>query len=227
MNKIVFLYLFWLLPMVVVSQTESELALDSLYREDQIYIGVTYNTFIQAPESLSQTNFSPGFKVGFIRDFPINYKRNIAIGLGVGYALNAYSQNLKISADTSGNLNYEFLTGQNYQKNRFSYQAVEIPIEFRWRTSNAQSYKFWRIYSGFKASYIFTSKSLYRAENQTEINRDLDLNPWQYGLTLSAGYNNWNASLYYGLNSIFENASTAQTSFEMKSLRIGIMFYIL
>ena len=101
--------------MVVVSQAESEVALDSLYREDQIYIGVTYNTFIQAPESLSQTNFSPGFKVGFIRDFPINSKRNIAIGLGVGYALNAYVQNLKISADTSGNLNYEFLTGQNYQ----------------------------------------------------------------------------------------------------------------
>ncbi|MEC8537161.1 MAG: PorT family protein, partial [Bacteroidota bacterium] len=72
MNKIVFLYLFWLLPMVVISQAESEVALDSLYREDQIYIGVTYNTFIQAPESLSQTNFSPGFKVGLIRDFPIN-----------------------------------------------------------------------------------------------------------------------------------------------------------
>ena len=95
MNKIVFLYLFWLLPMVVVSQAESEVALDSLYREDQIYIGVTYNTFIQAPESLSQTNFSPGFKVGLIRDFPINSKRNIAIGLGAGYALNAYVQIIK------------------------------------------------------------------------------------------------------------------------------------
>ena len=106
-------------------------------------------------------------------------------------------------------------------------RQVEIPIEFRWRTSNAKSYKFWRIYSGFKASYIFTSKSLYRAENQTEINRNLELKSWQYGLTFSVGYNNWNAFLYYGLNSIFENASTAQTTLEMKSLRIGIMFYIL
>ena len=67
-----------MLPVFVNSQNISDDALDSLYREDQIYFGVTYNTFINSPEAFSQTNFSPALKMGIIRDFPINSRRNTA-----------------------------------------------------------------------------------------------------------------------------------------------------
>ncbi|MAH20867.1 MAG: hypothetical protein CMB96_05480 [Flavobacteriaceae bacterium] len=227
MKKKRILILLFALPFIGLSQNASEVAIDTLYREDQIYFGVTYNTLIDTPEVYTQTNFSPGFKAGFIRDFPINKKRNIAFGLGFGYALNISAQNLKITPTVNGSFDYEFLSGQNYQKNRFSYQAIEIPFEFRWRTSTAQSNKFWRIYTGFKASYVFASRTFFKANNETRIYKDLELNPWQYGLTLSAGYNNWNAFIYYGLNSIFETASINQNPLEMKSLKVGLMFYIL
>ena len=221
------LILLFALPFIGLSQNASEVAIDTLYREDQIYFGFTYNTLIDTPETYTQTNFSPGFKAGFIRDFPINKKRNIAFGLGFGYALNTSAQNLKITPIVNGSFDYEFLSGQNYQKNRFSYQAIEIPFEFRWRTSTAQSNKFWRIYTGFKASYVFASRTFFKANNETTIYRDLELNPWQYGLTLSAGYNNWNAFIYYGLNAIFEMVSINQSPLEMKSLKVGLIFYIL
>ena len=221
------LLLLFALPFITISQNTSEVAIDTLYREDQIYFGVTYNTLIDTPEAYTQTNFSPGFKAGFIRDFPINKKRNIAFGLGFGYALNTSAQNLKITPTVNGSFDYEFMSGQNYQKNRFSYQAIEIPFEFRWRTSTAQSNKFWRIYTGFKASYVFASRTFFKANNETTIYKDLELNPWQYGLTLSAGYNNWNAFIYYGINAIFETASINQNPLEMKSLKVGLMFYIL
>ena len=217
----------FVLPFIGLSQSVSKNAIDTLYREDQIYFGITYNTLIDTPEAYTQTNFSPGLKAGFIRDFPINKKRNIAFGLGFGYALNISAQNLKITPTVNGSFDYEFLYGQNYQKNRFSYQAIEIPFEFRWRTSTAQSNKFWRIYTGFKASYVFASRTFFKANNETIIYKDLELNPWQYGLTLSAGYNNWNAFIYYGLNPIFETVSINQNPLEMKSLKVGLMFYIL
>jgi len=147
--------------------------------------------------------------------------------VGLGYAFNSSAQNLKITPNVNGSFDYEFMSGQNYQKNRFSYQVIEIPVEFRWRTSTAQSNKFWRIYTGIKASYIFTSRTFFKANNETTIYRDLELSPWQYGLTLSAGYNNWNAFIYYGLNPIFETVSINNNPLDMKSFKVGLMFYIL
>jgi hypothetical protein len=55
----------------------------------------------------------------------------------------------------------------------------------------------------------------------------LNLNPWQYGLTLSLGYNNWNGYLYYGLNPMFRDAYVDQDELELKSVKIGLMFYFL
>ena len=69
---------------------------DALYREDQFYFGLTYNTFLDTPNGFSQSGFSPGLKLGFIRDFPINSKRTIAVALGLGYAFNTHSENIKI-----------------------------------------------------------------------------------------------------------------------------------
>ena len=73
---------------------------DSLYREDQIYIGVTYNALINLPTGVSQNSFSTGLNLGVIRDFPINKRRNVAIGLGLGYSVNLFNQNIKIGSST-------------------------------------------------------------------------------------------------------------------------------
>ena len=199
---------------------------DALYREDQFYFGLTYNTFSDTPNSFSQSGFSPGIKLGFIRDFPINSKRTIAIALGLGYAFNTYSENIKITklADV---FQYEIVNANSFKKNRFSHHGIEIPLEFRWRTSSPQEYKFWRIYAGFKASYVFASNYLFEnSAGRTRLDH-LNLNPWQYGLTLSLGYNNWNGYLYYGLNPMFRDAYVDQDELELKSVKIGLMFYFL
>jgi hypothetical protein len=31
---------------------------------------------------------------------------------------------------------------------KFTQLLVEVPLEFRWRSSTFESYKFWRIYGG-------------------------------------------------------------------------------
>ena len=221
------LSLLYVIPLFSISQNILIKDLDSLYREDQIYFGFSYNSLTDVPEAFAQTNFSPAFKIGAIRDFPINCKRNIALGFGLGYALNIYAQNLKISTDINNVFSYELQSDQNYKKNRFSFHAIEFPFEFRWRTSNAQTHKFWRIYTGFKASYIFSSSAFYKSENQTITEKDLELRSWQYGLTLSAGYNNWNAFIYYGLNPIFDDIAVNQSVLEIKTIKVGLIFYIL
>lgn len=201
---------------------------DSLYREDQFYLGVTYNLLNNKPSGVSQNKFSSGFHFGFIRDMPINKRRNKSIGVGLGLSFNSYNQNLLIS-ENSKDVDFSVLGDDvNYSKNKFYTSVVELPIEFRWRTSTAKEYSFWRIYTGVKFGYVFSSSSKYQSEPENiRIKQIESFNTLQYGLTLSAGYSTWNFNLYYGLNPIFNATTVDNNPIDMSDIKIGLMFYIL
>ena len=204
-------------------------SLDSLYKEDQFYFGVTYNLLTNMPKGMSQNGFSSGFHFGFIKDMPINKNRNWALGLGIGYSTNSINQDLLISKNQQGNLNYELLESSQFTKNKFSRHLIEIPFELRWRTSTFDSYKFWRIYTGFKLGYVFASKAKFKSSSQNIKHTNIDdFEKLQYGLTLSIGYNTWNAYLYYALNPIFKKEAMLNgKTMDIKSVKIGLIFYIL
>ncbi len=203
---------------------------DSLYKEDQFYIGTTYNLLGNQPEALSQTSFSLGFHLGFIKDMPINKKRNTSIGIGLGYSTNSYIQNILIQKDVTGDFNYSIIDGEtSFSKNKFSEHVVEVPIEFRWRSSTVESYNFWRVYLGAKFGYAFANRSKFIGDlGELKYNNNPDFNKIQYGITLSLGYNTWNIYTYYGLNSIFKDTVMLDGSvLEINAIKIGLMFYIL
>jgi hypothetical protein len=200
---------------------------DDNYLEDQLYIGLTYNVLNNKPTGFNQNGLSGGLSFGFIKDLPINEKRNKAIGIGLGYSYNAYIQNLKIT-DTGSSTVFEIIEAQNFNSNRLSTHAVEVPIELRWRTSTPSDYSFWRIYTGIKLGYLFASNARFSDTSGTIILKGIDkLNTFQYGLTLSAGYGTLNLNLYYGLNTFFENAQVNNEPIDLKQLNIGLIFYIM
>ena len=211
----------------VKAQVNQTIEQDSLYREDQFYVSVTYNALIDLPNNVSQNSFSTGVHLGVIRDFPLNKRRNIALALGLGYSFNSFNQNIRISGYNP--YNYTILESYNYSKNNFAQHFIEVPFEFRWRTSNAQSYKFWRVYTGLKLGYLIASKSVFNDRSGSENQKNLtDLNKLQYGLTMGIGYNTWNGYIYYGLNPIFNDVSTIDLqSIDMSALKIGLIFYLL
>jgi len=202
-------------------------AIDSLYREDQFYFGTTYNIFTKKPLGVSQNSFSAGLSGGFLRDFPINKKRTVAIAPGLGFSYTNYKHNLVVS-ELDNVRSYELIASDAVlDKNKLSLLAVDLPLEFRWRTSTFESHKFWRIYTGIKASYVLLSRSKYSADNgnYTVVNNS-DINKFQYGIYASAGYNTWNLYAYYGLSDIFKKNILTPTG-NIKTLNIGLMFYIL
>lgn len=213
----------------ILGQDSIKSITDNLYREDQFYFGVTFNLLGKLPQDMSQNGFSSGFHLGFIRDMPINKSRTLAFGLGLGYSANSFNQNLLISTDQQGELNYQILESASFTKNKFSMHLVELPFEFRWRTSTTDSYKFWRIYSGFKFGYVLASTSKFIGSPQNIKLKNIDhFEKIQYGFTLSVGYNTWNAYLYYALNPIFKNeANIDGKSIDVNAIKIGLIFYIL
>lgn len=234
MRQLHFILLFLFSIQLTISQedvsenNDSSSIVDNLYKEDQFYFSVSYNLLSNMPESMSQKGFSTGFTLGYIKDIPLNTRRNFGLGIGLGISTNSYNNNLKISK-SNGSYNYELIDLEDFTKNKFSTQLVELPIELRWRTSTPEEYKFWRIYAGVKLGYIVTSKAKSKGGGETIKISNLEaIEKLRYGLTLSAGYSTWNVNLYYGLNPIFDDSVIINgEKTDIRIVKIGLKFYIL
>lgn len=208
---------------------EASQVVDSLYREDQFYIGVSFNLLGDKPSNVVQNGFSGSLQAGFIRDMPINKNRTRAIGIGVGIAGDTFNQNLFISEDEDGVLYDVIPSDINEDINRFTYYSIEMPIEYRWRTSTPSSYSFWRIHAGVRLGYIYSFNATFENDGETIVVRDFpELNTFQYGLTLSFGYGAFNFQGYYGLNTLFnDDAIIRNESLDLQVLRLGLQFFFL
>lgn len=203
--------------------------IDSLYREDQFYAGINYNSIVKKPEGVSQEKISFGFSVGFLRDMPINKKRTFAIAPGIGFSFNNYLQNMAITG-TNDNPVYEVLPSEvDFDRNRFEQFRVDFPIELRWRKSTPQEFQFFRIYTGFKLSYLLYDKSVYEiGGDKYKIKNNKDFEDFVYGAYISVGYSAFNLQLYYNLNSFFKSSAQIDSvPITMNALSIGVIYYIL
>lgn len=212
-------------------QTQGREGFGREYLEDQFYVGLTYDYLISKASSVVQHNFSRGIHMGFLRDIPMNERRNrgLAIGLGYSYDL-VYSNIVAFSDDNVIEYNIaKSLSDLNISKNYFETHTLELPIEFRWRTSTPESHKFWRIYSGVKLGYTFGARNLFKRNEITLSFNNSDLkNQWQFKVFTAFGYNTWNFFIQYNLLPILKDAQTKdQTSLNSSLLQMGLMFYIL
>jgi len=230
MNKYLILF-FWIGSSPLFAQNNgTATVIDSLYREDQFYIGLTFHLLNDLPAEVTQKGFSGGFHTGFIRDFPLNKRRNIGMGVGLGWSINTYGQELFIGEDTDGQTIFRDLNALriNYDTNRFTTQLIEMPLEFRWRTSTPESYRFWRIYTGLRVGYIYHFRSNFKQEDNQVIQTDVpELDRLRLGTTFTFGYNTFNFHLYYNLNPFFKEGQLNDASIGISTFKIGLMFYIL
>ncbi len=234
-----FLPLYWILMMttmaiygqedvIVVDTTKT---IDVRYREDQFYAGFTFNVLFNRPLGIKQTGFSGGVHLGFIRDMPVNKRRNVAVGLGLGYSGNIYNQNLGITEVEGREFTvFEALDADSFDSNRFTTHLIEVPLEFRWRTSTPNVLKFWRVYTGMRLGYLYAFKSTLRRNGDRFIKTVFDeLDRLRLGATFTFGWNTFNFHFYYSLNSFFnDNASLSEgVDVGVNTLKIGLLFYIL
>lgn len=201
---------------------------DPKYREDQFYASISYNLVQSKPRGYSLNSLSVGLTGGVLRDMPVNSARTHSIAVGLGYSYNNIKHNLKIS-EAAGQRVYNIAT-ENFDLDKLVLHYAELPIEFRWRNSDSISHKFWRIYTGFKISYLFVDKSEFESSNgSTKVTGNDDLNRIVYGAYISAGWNTWNFYAYYGITPIFKSSAVLADGRKvgLNSLNLGLVFYIL
>ena len=219
-----FFLLSFLLFFTQLCYTQSVIGKD-FYREDQFYFGSSYFIQTEPIENFKQNGFSGNFQFGFIRDFPLNNNSTKAIGIGLGYERNFFTSNIQ-PIKTNGNINYRIVISRFLEsKNKISFSSFVLPIEYRWRSSSIDQYKFWRIYSGLKIKKNFPLYS--NPSYGSEITID-EIEDWTTSIYLNAGYNTWNVSLEYDLNPILKNKKTSNgENLNISFFRLGLIFYIL
>lgn len=206
----------------VTRKKDSIDALDFKYREDQFYFGLSHTLMQGKPGSFTANSVSLGVDIGFLRDFPINKNRTLAIAPGFGFSYQNLRNNFGLSEDGG----YTVL--DDYKQNSLSLHMLEFPIELRWRTSTPASHKFWRAYVGFKASYVLGSRMKTSTTTySTTLRGDENINRWLMGMYVGAGFNTWNFYAYYGLNTIYKEAPIVGNPEKLRLFKVGVIFYIL
>ena len=224
MKKLFIVLMF--LPLISFGQEQLNDVDSSFYREDQIYLGTSFMLLNSNQEKFRSQGISKYFQLGFIRDIPLISSGKLAIGLGLGYSFQDYNSNL-VRFNINNGSSFYIVNYTLNQKSKISFNSIEFPISLRWRNSSLNNYQFWRVYSGFKFQRNFLSKLKYTTGEIKNISDEV--NNWNKELYLSFGSNTWNFHFSYGLNQIIQNLQNQYSgkSFKVRSLKIGLIFYIL
>ena len=223
MKKLIFFF-FIGCSSIAFSQKDS-LQLGSKYAEDQLYFLISYNQLFDQPSLVKGSGFSYGLSAGFMKDLILNKKGSISLALGFGYNYDLLNHGLTIAKE---NNEVTFQVDNSGAINTLTIHNLEFPFEFRWRNSDAQTYKFWRVYMGVKASYnVSNNFKITDQSNSFSYKNVSRFNSWQYGLTLSVGYDVFTAHMYYGLTPMLKDTMLGTTDISSKTMRIGLIFYLL
>jgi hypothetical protein len=200
------IYYFLIVPFLAFAQKDS-LSIGDRYAEDQLYFSVSYSQFFKQPSTITKSNFSYGLSVGFMKDIILNKAGTVAMAGGIGLGYDFFNHELKLDEENNGTI---FTNDNTNLKNIFKYS-------------------FWRIYTGVKFLYNLNHSFQYTdaAENQFKYSNVSAYNKLQYGLTISAGYDDFTMNVFYGLTPVFNNALLNRESVDTKILKFGLVFYFL
>ena len=224
-NRLLLFFLFF--QSVLSSQTVQKDSLPNAYREDQIYIGISFISLLSDEDNFNQNGLSSAFQFGFVRDMPLIASGKLALGVGIGYGQQQFNSNLLRVTD--GNLNSYYVL-QNLEeavdKMKFSFKSLVFPLSIRWRTSTPTNFQFWRIYGGIKFRWNFSAKATQKNETLNIIS---DTQPWTTEGFLSVGFNTWNLYLGYEFRSLFSADIQSESSdlLDVRALKFGLIFYLL
>ena len=217
---------FLLFTSFCVKAQKDSLQLGDKYSEDQLYLLLSFNQMIDQPTSVNSSSFSYGLSAGYLKDIILNKQGSYSIAIGLGYNFDSFNHDLRVSE-----INSTFTSSNpvsNTISNKLHTHNLEIPLEFRWRNSTAKKYSFWRIYGGIKTTLNLVNKFEYIIDTETFNYKNLsNYNTWQFGATLSVGYDTFTVHTYYALTPFLKNSSINGESINTKILKIGVIFYML
>jgi len=153
---------------------------------------------------------------------PINRARNLAFGLGFGLNDNVVHTNLQLTENMEA---YTYLSSN--VTNQWNNLDLEIPLEFRWRSSVPLNYQFWRAYAGLVGYYTLSANQRTRTALIDSIT-SLSVQKFRLALRLNVGNNTWNLTYTHPIDSFFDYDKSPHNKLfsQLKIAKLGLVFYI-
>jgi len=218
-------YILFITSFGLFAQEKETVFVDSNYYEDQFYIGINYINLANRENNIENIGIPYSFEVGIIKDIPLNKRRNIGLGVGLGYSFDVLRPNIAI---LNNDLDLEITN--SFNDYTYNSHYIEIPLEFRWRTSTHTKYRFWRIYTGVSFLYKFSDRSEFTLGDETTVYKNSSIfNTTNGTIYTSIGFGTWNFHVKYYLRSTFINntLTTNNQSVNFNALKMGVMFYLM
>lgn len=206
---------------------QSDQSTNGKYREDQIYLGLSFLSIVRNQRAFFQRGVSSHFQIGVVRDIPLSANGKWAVGVGLGYSTAQFSSNLKRSPfSMTQSAAYELEAETSSSTTVHGFQSIEFPIALRWRNSSPTDYQFWRIHTGIKFLWNIMAKSKFENSNTNILN---EVNRWSHELFVAFGYNTWNIYISYEIKPVLSDIQIVQmqNSLQMNALKLGLIFFLL
>ncbi len=187
---------------------------------DFVMIQLTYNNWIQKPDSIKVKPFNYGFNGYLCYDFPIK-KSNLsfAAGLGISTSVTYLNQQIVRVADTGAyGAQAHFVTDTlPYKRYKFGTTYLQAPFELRYFSNMQNRNKGFKAAIGLQVGTLLGShtKGLHSVGG-TNVKDKVDtkryLSPWNFAATARVGWGNFSLFASYNLTTIYkENAGPAIT----------------
>lgn len=174
--------------------------IDAPASQDRFIVALHNDLFLDAPEEMEIRPWSPGFNAYVMYDYPIA-KSGISFAWGYGFSsFNIHSNGEFERQNPDGGFVRFFRFPSNYRwdKNKFSANYVEIPLEFRFRTRGSSPFK---ISAGGKVGYLVNIHTKTIDDNGKRKFYQLpEINRWRYGVVGRIGVGRWSAFAFYSLS---------------------------
>ncbi|WP_109695570.1 porin family protein [Chitinophaga deserti] len=190
---------------------------------DFLVIGISYDGWASAPDSVKTKGLSRGFNIALMYDMPIT-KEHFSVAAGLGFSTSSiFLDDQAIDMSNGNSSAVRFVKTEAYKKYKVATNFLEIPLEFRYRQNSENANTGFKASIGARVGMLVNAhtkgKNTLGGEKNTikEQNRRF-FNPWRFAGTARIGYGNFALFGTMNLNPLFKDA----TNLDVRPYSIGL-----
>jgi hypothetical protein len=182
-------------------------------KQERILVNFMLDSWMKTPLGIA-TNWikSRSFEFYFMADKAFANEH-----LGIAYGIGISSTNVNSNArfdQINNNTILNPIDSTQYNMNKLSTNYIEIPLEFRFRTSHIHNGNRFKIAIGAKAGYLLQDHLKFVSDSIKEkLYNTPNIDPWRFCAIGRIGYGKFSLTGFYGLNTLFKSGSSGVIPF--------------
>lgn len=179
------------------------------HSHDFLVVGVSYDTWIGAGDSIHMGGISRGLNIALMYDFPVKEGSHFSVAPGLGIS----GSNIFLKKQTAGigqnTSSLNFQSDSSYKHYKLATAYVEIPIELRYRDHPDNANKGFKASAGLKFGALLNAhtkgKSVAFGSKQTDkVSNKRFFQTWRVAAVARVGWGNFSLFGTYSLTALLK-----------------------